>query len=483
VVELVPSGTPGLWNPMGAAIKNSDRRKAQALVGITISNNESLRTASQALERMGLPAIKARITHDATASGLNGAALCPPFSYPSFANGLQLVIKDCWMAKTDISRYFHAFPLAKECRDLFLLSLDGKTYRAMKCVFGFGPCPYYTSTWSAEYRRWIWRRLVPNAHMMNDWLTVARTRLMVEANLACMCAVLEGSGHSIQMEKNEVGQRIVYLGILIDSQRMTVSFEPVQARGMSALLQTYLNKIRCGRTIEGGAIRSVAGSLNWYSEVLQSGRLHVRSWWLYSIHKGKITAAIRRKLIADTQWWVCILDEWGRGGVTGREYPIFSASELLSDPNKVYVVQSDASGDDGLGYYHGVLDESEPRFYSQPWDQEHHFQSSHNGELQALRCFLNREGVGNKVLIWVSDSLSAVWSVNKGRCYADVSMAALEDILQVCDDRHLQILAVWTPRERNELADYLSHLSTHMLRSRVAGKLHEGQGISFSDSA
>ena len=316
VVELVPSDTPGLWNPMGAAIKNSDRRKAQALAGITISDNDSLKAASKAMELMGLPAIKARITHDATASGLNGAALCPPFSYPSFANGLQLVTRDCWMAKTDISRYFHAFPLAKECRDLFLLSLEDRTYRAMKCVFGFGPCPYYTSTWSAEYRRWIWRRLVPNAHMMDDWLTVAKTRLLVEGNLACMCAVLEGSGHSIQMEKNEVGQRIVFLGILIDSQRMTVSFEPVQARGMSALLQTYLNKIRCGRTIDGGSVRSVAGSLNWYSEVLQSGRLHVRSWWLYSIHKGKITAAIRRKLITDTQWWVNILD----GGVTGQEY-------------------------------------------------------------------------------------------------------------------------------------------------------------------
>jgi hypothetical protein len=173
---------------MGATIKNSDRRKAQALAGITISDNDSLKAASKALEQMGLPAIKARITHDATASGLNGAALCPPFSYPSFANGLQLVMRDCWMAK-------------------------------------------------------------------------------------------------------------------------------------------------------------------------------------------------------------------------------------------------------------------------------------------------------NKVLIWVSDSLSAVWSINKGRCYADVSMITLEGILQVCDDRHLQILALWTLRESNELADYLSHLSTHMLRSRIAGVLSEGQGLSFSDSA
>jgi hypothetical protein len=235
--------------------------------------------------------------------------------------------------------------------------------------------------------------------------------------------------------------------------------------------------------MDGGSIRSVAGSLNWYSEVLQSGRLHVRSWWLYSIHRERITAAVRRKLILDTQWWVGILDEWGRGGFTGREYPIFSASELLADPNKVYVVQSDAAGEDSLGYYHGVLSEREPRFYSQQRDLYSTFQSSHNRELQALKCFLEKEGIAGRVLIWVLDSLSDVWSVNKGRCHADISMVALEEIFNICDERHLQILAVWTPRESNELADYLSHLSAHMLRSRVAGVLREGQGLSFSDSA
>ena len=129
------------------------------------------------------------------------------------------------------------------------------------------------------------------------------------------------------------------------------------------------------------------------------------------------------------------------------------------------------------------MGEEKPQFYSQPWSGDYCFQSSHNGELQALRCFLARSNITNKVLIWISDSLSAVWSVNKGRCYADISMATLECILQVCDDKHLQILAVWIPRESNELADYLSHLSTQMLRSRVTGELREGQGVSISDSA
>ena len=135
-------------------------------------------------------------------------------------------------------------------------------YRAMKCVFGFGPCPYYTSTWSAEYKIRITRRRIANAHMMDDWMTAARTRVKVESNLEGMCDTLVGAGHTIQKEKNEVSQRMVYLGILIDSNRMMVSFELAQCKGMAAQLKSYLVRIRNLRGLDGGTIRSVSGSLN-----------------------------------------------------------------------------------------------------------------------------------------------------------------------------------------------------------------------------
>jgi hypothetical protein len=317
--------------------------------------------------------------------------------------------------------------------------------------------------------------------MMDDWVTAARTRAKVERNLEGMCDTLVGAGHAIQKEKNEVSQQLVYLGILIDSNRMMVSFEPAQCKGMAAQLRSYLVRIRNLRGLDGGTIRSVSGSLNWYAEVLQSGRVHVRSWWLYSIHRERINQAIRAKLIRDTQWWIGILEEWSRGGATGLEYPIFSAGELVGDSGRVYFVQSDASGDDGFGYLYGSMGDQQPRFYSQEWGGDYVFQSSHNGELQALRCFLSKSEINNKVLIWVSDSLSAVWSLNKGRCHADISMVTLEDILCECDEKRLQILGIWVPRELNEFADYLSHLSHSMDRSAVSGWVGAGGSLRFEE--
>ena len=92
-----------------------------ALAGIQIVDQATLERASAALQEQGYAAIKARITHDCTASGLNKSALCPPFRYPSLADGLRLVARGTWLAKTYISRYFHQFP--SRC---FLLRFEEK---------------------------------------------------------------------------------------------------------------------------------------------------------------------------------------------------------------------------------------------------------------------------------------------------------------------------------------------------------------------
>jgi len=52
-------------------------------------------------------------------------------------------------------------------------------------------------------------------------------------------------------------------------------------------------------------------------------------------------------------------------------------------------------------------------------------------------------------LIWVSDSLSAVWSVNKGRCHSPSGLQTLEEILGICDECGVQLVLLWVPREEN----------------------------------
>jgi hypothetical protein len=52
---------------------------------------------------------------------------------------------------------------------------------------------------------------------------------------------------------------------------------------------------------------------------------------------------------------------------------------------------------------------------------------------------------------------------------ARILQVALTRILHYCDLYHLQVLALWVPREQNTFADYLSHLSMYLDRSTVSG--------------
>ena len=215
----------------------------------------------------------------------------------------------------------------------------------------------------------------------------------------------------------------------------------------------------------------MAGSLNWYAEVLQSGRSHLRSWWLYCKFKDQLGIAHRLKLIEDTKWWISVLGKWSASELSNKEYPILSSSMLLKDADSIWFIQSDASGPDGFGYFSGGLSEDDPEYYSAMWGNGYSFESSHNGELQALLHFVRVTKLSDRVLVWISDCLAAIWSINKGRCHADVSLIVIEEILEKCDDKGLQLLGLWVHREHNELADYLSHLSTLVNRNEVQGRV------------
>ena len=116
--------------------------------------------------------------------------------------------------------------------------------------------------------------------------------------------------------KFKYGQQIVFLGILIDSVTMTVRFDPISAKSFRIELQVHLNALLVNKHLDFHCIRPICGKLNWFAELVQSGRLHITSCWNYlRFYRSSYPASNR-------------------------------------DPKSIHVVQSDASGTDGYGYYH-----------------------------------------------------------------------------------------------------------------------------------
>ena len=118
--------------------------------------------------------------------------------------------------------------------------------------------------------------------MMDDWGTSGLSEVAVIENLDVIDGTLESVGHAMARDKRDIGQAVVFLGILINNPKMTLSFDATQAKGMWDQLSRSLAILKAGRDLDMGTIRHTAGRLGWYAEVLQSGRCRTKPWWDYT---------------------------------------------------------------------------------------------------------------------------------------------------------------------------------------------------------
>lgn len=477
VVERCEPDPRGRINPLGSVVKGADKVRARVIAGVEVVDQDTLTEASDFLVDKGLPRIKARVITDVTATGINGAAYSPPFSYPSLADGLMLVYRNCYCAKADIGRFFHSFPFALRCRYLFMIYFMGLLWWYARCFFGFTACPYYCSTFSAEIKAWLEFLGVATAHMMDDFLLVGLTLEEAQTKMKVLIEVLESVGFYMAVDKLEFGQQLVFLGVLIDTVRMCLRFDSTQAEGMKLQMEVYLEQLRSGRDLDHSTIRHVCGKLNWFSEVVQSGRCHTKAWWLYEKFHSELHHGTRLQLLSDTVWWIAVLDKWAEGKSSECEYRIWSASELLENPHELVIMQSDASGVDGIGYFSGFYSDSELdyKYVAKKWPSHYVLEDmdSHLEELLALEDYLLETQLQDVLLVWISDSESAVWSINKGRCHDVAAMVVVSNVLCLCDVAHIQIVALWVPREENVVADYLSHFAHISDRDERRGFLRD----------
>ena len=246
-------------SPMSAIVKNSDICRAKVLVNILVKDEASLLEANKRLLAMGFKKIKVRAALDVSATGINDASPKPPFRYPSLQDGLKLVSRGCWLGKTDVERYFFCFPLAVESYPWFVVYWESKFFYFIRAMFGYAPCPYYTSTWGAEFLRWVNHKGVPAAFMVDDWLTAGSTEEQAKKNLAIITAVFVRAGFIMAVDKEEVGQRITFLGVLIDTVRMCITFDEIQARSMMLQMIEHVKLIETGYDLDYTTMRSVAG--------------------------------------------------------------------------------------------------------------------------------------------------------------------------------------------------------------------------------
>ena len=479
---------PGTIHPCSIVLKNSDRARAFMLTGKPIDDMRALRRANEVLLKDGQKKVKTRPTTDCSISGLNACLLPCPFFIPGRDEVAGMMEPNCWLGKIDISSYFFRIPLAYEARLHFRVWCNGKLWEYSRCCFGTATTPYLACTLSAEVGKWLRHIGAPCSYYVDDFTFVAPSLRDLDVLLDKSVALLNLVGLYCDPSKTEKGQELIILGLLHDSVRMQLRVDPTSALAAVLHLESLRGKLldvmsgrRPAACLGSAQLASLTGKLNWFCEVLQSGRSRIRGFTKLLQYGADVPASDWRFLKEDLEWWIARCKAWAAGSSLHGANPFVDIRrwecERPQSRSGVSVFTSDASGvDDRGGFLHPLEDDSDPLFFSKRWGTPGVVYSSHFAEIMALHDLLHSGAVlpDGETLLWITDSLGAALSVNKGNCRAPWSYRLVRQIMTRADLRRIGIVALWVPRECNEAADYLSHLATELGRPEVSGRLLTG---------
>jgi len=109
-------------------------------------------------------------------------------------------------------------------------------------------------------------------------------------------------GPSCVKEKRETNQILPFIGTI---NNMVVTMDSVQAFSTAKAIESFTNKIENHLHVSHGLWHSTVGKLQWYSGVIQRGRLWLRSLWHFKSilqHNEVAGVGITNSVLADLKF-------------------------------------------------------------------------------------------------------------------------------------------------------------------------------------
>jgi hypothetical protein len=322
--------------------------------------------------------------------------------------------------------------------------------------------------------------------MIDDFVAASPTLEKATSAQVIIEGTLTTSGIPLNSEKKiDPCTSVVFKGILINSESMTICVNPSSAQLFLESLRVYTHILESGQDLSLPIRRHLAGVLEGWAQVCQAGKTHVASVWKYLKYGSDLWQVCRDQLLIDLDYWRAQATVWATGDSAGC-YPIVNVHTLASTPEAVRIVVTDWSGKDGIGGFHGRLTDPDPEWYS---IAEATSDSSSAGELKGflhvLRLYHRRSIESScplsssspdkiRLVVWVSDSQSACHAINSGRTHSyGETEAVLHEIFSIAATLELSLLATWTPRVANKISDDLSHYAASLNVSEISGRFSQ----------
>jgi hypothetical protein len=464
--------------PINVVIKKSESYRVSLYSDVHLNSSQNIDLVNKILEDLNLDPVAPRPVFDFNCTGLNSILKSIRFSNSSIMDIIKYVTPESVMYIFDIEGYYPMFAYAEEFKTYNTFKFNNIWYVGDYILFGISSAPAFCATFTAEILFWIQEEKINTSAMTDDFILINSSLASVTVDAEFAIKMIEDVGFKIKTSKTKIGSSLTYLGVLIDTENMCISFDPIKSKSFLKTLESFIDLLyKDPLQIRLSIVNSIAGKLNDYAKVILGGRLHIRYCWklIYDYLIPKVTPSdyFITSLIFDMNWWIDKLQTWASGALNGNEYPILNYHSL-SASNKLMVIQSDASGPDGHGLVYGSLNCVDPLFFAKVWDSNFTPEYSHQFELVSIKDFFKekKDSLGlNCLYIWLSDAASSVWSINKGYCSSQASFIVLSDIFDSLELLKSFIVGFWIPREENIIADYLSHYAKFCNVDKVEGYL------------
>ena len=252
--------------------------------------------------------------------------------------------RGCFICKVDIKAAYRAVPIRPVDWPMLGMIWENRYWFHTTLPFGLrSSCHLWeryatAAQWMAQHR--LGSHLI--LHYLDDFFIAAAQHQRCQRDLNNFQFLLSHLGLPEAMDKTVAPtNRLIFLGIFIDTNAMTVSLDQERLDRITVLLTEWERRQNCSLR----QLQSLVGTLSWASQVVRHGRIFLQHMRDLIRHASQADdAAPSRPSISltsdfrdDLSWWLRFMASWN--GVS-----LLAESDWL-DPAKIAHVYTDACVD------------------------------------------------------------------------------------------------------------------------------------------
>ena len=361
------------------------------------------------------------------------------FKMETLQTALKLVTPGCYMASIDLKDAYYSVAIKEDHRKYLRFQWEDELWQFNCMPNGLALAPRKFT----KLLKPVFATLREKGHLssafLDDSLLLAETRVLCTQNIVDTVTQLRSLGFIIHPDKSVLAptKRIQYLGVVIDSETMTVKLTLERANDLVSSCRSVIKK----ESISIRELASVIGKIVASFPAVMYGPLHYRQMEkekknALALNAGKFERhmTLSSQAKAELSWWI---DNTATAfNVIEQTDPVITLTSDASKTGWGCTCKQVRSGGEWL-----------------PEEREFHINYL---ELKAawfaLKCFV--EQVKGKHVRIMIDNTTAVACINHmGTSHSDACNLITHTIWQWCIDNYVWLSAAYIPGKENTAAD------------------------------